>query len=1437
MNGQRDERGESVGHKLSMNGLCKHYWGKRVSMGRLKKILIGLIIFFVVFTIAGFFILPPILKSILVKKLSENLHREVMINQIKVNPYVFSATVRGFKVKDHESSEIFLSFDELYFNLQSISVLKQAIIIKEIRLTQPFIKISRNQDLAYNFSDLIEKKETKTAEKPKPLKFSFNNIKIENGSIDFWDGPKQTKHTIRELNIGIPFLSNIPKYYNIFVQPVLSAKVNDIPYGIRGKTKPFADSLETTFDINIKDFNIPYYLAYFPLKLNFKIVSAYLDTKTQLSFIKYKDKGPSMTVSGNVSLKKVALEDVKNNPLFRLPLIEVGIAPTEPLKKIFHLSKVSIQSPELEIKRDSKGVLNIESLLPEKREAQPSPVPEKKEDRAILSIDIDEIELTGGKVSYSDLSKAKPFKTKLDPVEVKIDHFSNGKEKKTNYLLSLKTEANETIRLEGDLSVDPMMVDGSIEVKSLVVKKYSPYYMDSILFDIEDGRLDFSTRHKYEKGKKEPIISLSAMSASLSSLKLKKRDEKEYFFKVPILSLKDTQLNLTKKELQLGSFFTNEGMLTLNRLRNGEFDLEKLFPPSPPQQEQMEQAPNKKSERPWFVSVGKILLDQYTVKMNDQKTSVPITLLGEKIRVAAENLSTAKNASGKISLSLLLDQKGTISTSGTVGLDPMKIEGSMEIKNISLKNYSPYYKDRVLFDIEEGDVELLTNYRYAKREKDQEVKFSGTSISLAGLRLKKRGEGESFINLSNFSIKNTALDLTNKELSIGDVSARKGSVLVRRYSDGKLNLQTLFPGSPRTQEKPSQGVEKPVVKPLEKPWLVKVGKVSLDEYTIKVEDQTPSEPVTINVENLNFKGENISTAQNSKGKLSLSLLLNKKGTISTTGTIGIDPITTDLKVDLKGIEIGPFQSYFTDRIKITVTGGAISTAGNLSLGISKSHEVTATYKGEANLSKFASIDKRNADDFLKWESLSFNDVNVGLSPLLIDIKGISLTDFYARVIINSNGTLNLQDVFEKNEPKKETPQTPQPQEKAERSPKDKEPTKNIKIETITLQGGRVDLSDRSINPEYSSKLVEIGGRVSGLSSEETTLADMELRGKLDDYAPLEITGKINPLKEDLFLDLKVRFKDMDLSPMTPYSGKYVGYTIEKGKLSFDLQYLIEKRKLDSKNYIFLDQFTLGDKVESPHATKLPVKLAIALLKDRKGEIKLDIPVTGTLDDPKFKIGKIILQIIINLITKAVTSPFALLGAIFGGGEELNYLEFDYGSNTVAEANVEKINTLIKVLHERPSVKIDIEGHVDVEKDREGLKQYLFNRKLKAQKLNEMAKKGQSVIPVDEVKIEPSEYGKYLKMAYKEEKFPKPRNVLGMVKDLPVPEMEKLMLTHIEIKEGDLRSLASQRAMKLKDAILKSGRVESERIFIIEPKSLAPEKKEKLKDSRVDLKIK
>lgn len=1430
-----------------MIGKIIQFYEKRVKP-RLKKILIGVVLFFVAFTLVGFFVIPPILKSILVKKLSENLHREVTINQIKLNPYALSLTVRGLQVKDRQSSETFFSFEELYVNLQSLSALRMALILKEIRLKGPYIRIHRNEDETYNFSDLLEKKETgpveKPAEKPKPLRFSLNNIRIENGSIDFWDGPKQTKHTVRELNIGVPFLSTIPSYVDVFVQPFFSARVNDTPYELRGKTKPFQNTLETVFDISIHDLDLPYYLAYLPLKLNFKILSAFLDVQTQISFLQSQEKKPTLTVTGNLALKQVALDNQDKKPLFRLPLLQVGIAPTEPLRMAFHLSKISIQSPEVDIRRSPGGALNIEALFPEKKEVKPPPPAEKKNDQDILALEIDEVQLTGGKITFSDLSTPKPFKTVLAPIELRVDHFSNAKEKKTDYSLSILSEAKESINLKGQLSVEPLWAEGLLEIQSVPLKKYAPYYQDRILFNLEEGQLNFSTRYQYAKGEKEADITLSALAILLKSLRLKKPEEKEDFLRIPLLAVKDTLVEVNQKKLTIGSFTTEKGVLTFNRLKNGEIDLTKLLVTSPPEKNPPEKDKGKEEEKPWVISLNRLSVDQYTVTMNDQTPSEPTALHAEKITLKGENISTAKNASGKLSLSLLLDKATTLSTQNTIGIDPLRIEGSLEINRIVLNQYAPYYQDQVLFKIAEGELDLSTRYQYSKTEKDSITKLSGLAASLKNLKLKRKGEDEILVGIPSLTVKNTSLDLNQKEISVGEFATSKGAFVVRRLKDGKLNLMTLLPEPSPKERKESPLTEKPVQEktgPPEKPWLVKVGKVSVEDYSITAEDQTLYEPVKLVIDEFRLKGENLSTAEGQKGTTALAMRLNQKGTLSTEGAIGLNPLSANLKVGLKEIEVKPFQPYFTDKIKITVTDGALNTTGNLTLGMSDKKELKTTYSGKASLIRFTSIDKKNAEDFLKLESLSFENLIFDSEPFSLNIGGVALSNFYARVVIHPDGLLNLQQVFGTEEVKKEPPSqkesspTPPPEKKTEK--KTAESPKAIKIGTVTLQGGRVDFLDRSVKPEYSASLVEIGGRIAGLSSEETSLADLELRTKLDNFAPLEITGKINPLKEDLYVDIKARFKDMELSPLTPYAGKYVGYTVEKGKLSFDLSYLIDKRKLDAKNQIFLDQFNLGEKVESPEATKLPVKLAIALLKDRKGEIKLDIPVSGSLDDPKFSIWGIILKILVNLIAKAATSPFALLGAIVGGGEELSFIEFDYGSAALTDPNVKKLNAMAKALADRPALKLDIQGHVDVEKDREGLKQLFFQRKLKAQKLKEMVKKGQPAIPVDEVKIEKQEYEKYLKLAYKEEKFPKPKNIIGLPKDIPAPEMEKLILTHLEITDGDLRMLASQRAMAVKETIVKSGPVEPERIFILEPKSLAPEKKEKLKDSRVELKLK
>jgi len=976
-------------------------------MRRIKKIIRWFGGFLVLFTLFGFFILPPVLNSVLVKKLSENLHRQVTIQKIKINPYALTLDVKGFLVKERDSAENFVSLEEIFVNLSSLSLAKRAVILEGLWIGKPYFKVVRRKDESYNFSDLLEKPKSEPEKKTKPVQFSLNNITISGGSVDFVDAPEDTSHSVRNLNITIPSISNRPHDIDIFVQPKLSAAINGKIFSLLGKTKPFADSQQTHVDITLKDISLAHYLPYVPMKLNFTLPSGALDVNAKLAFIRYKDKGPAMEVTGIIGLRDIGLDDLENKPILRLSSLNIDLGTLKPLSNNFHIAKVILQSPEVAVKRGKDGKINLQSLVGEEA--------------------------------------------------------------------------------------------------------------------------------------KEPTPKEATTTAS---------------------------------------------------------------------------TPRKDSGSPLL-----LLVDQFQIL------------------------------------------------------------------------------------------------------------------------------------------------------------------------DGKLSFN----------------------------------------------DAMPAEPVTLNVSNLMLQCDNLSTAKGSKGMLSLSLALEKQGSISLKGPVCIDPLNAELAVDTKDVALDTFQPYFTDKVKIHLTDGKFSTAGNLGLIDSGEAGMKINYTGTALVANFASVDKENGKDFLKWKALFFDSITAGTNPLSVDIKGISLTDFYSRVTINPDGTLNVQQVVEAEKPA--TPSPPaQPAQQAQASATTGKEAQDINIEKITLQGGRVDFSDYTIKPRYSTQLKNLGGRISGLSLGKNKTADVELRGKMGSDVPFEIVGKINPSSDNFFVDLSANLRNLDLSPMTPYSGKYLGYKIEKGKFSLEIKYLIVKKKLESQNKIFFDQFTLGDKIESKDAVQLPVKLAISLLKDRTGKIDLDIPVSGNLDDPEFSVWKIIMKVLKNILVKAATAPFALIGSLFGGGEDLSYIEFDYGIPRVNDENLKKIDNMVKALSDKPSLQIEITGYSDAENDPEGLKTYYLNQKVKAQKLQKSGKKGKET-SVDDIIIEPEEYEKYLTLAYKAAKFPKPRTMVGLLKKLPVPEMEKLMLTNTKITDDDLRALASQRALNVKELITKSGQVSADRVFIIEPKSLTPEKKENIKNSRVDFSLK
>ncbi|WP_175624761.1 MULTISPECIES: DUF748 domain-containing protein [Oxalobacteraceae] len=702
---------------------------------------------------------------------------------------------------------------------------------------------------------------------------------------------------------------------------------------------------------------------------------------------------------------------------------------------------------------------------------------------------------------------------------------------------------------------------------------------------------------------------------------------------------------------------------------------------------------------------------------------------------------------------------------------------------------------------------------------------------------------------------NASIEKFNLAVSKVEVDTGKKAVTVEEVSSNQAGFD-LQQGKPRSNAAPakkatsSESPAKAASKTNDAPYTVDINKIAISNWSARLEDRSLPKAAVTTIDPLTLSLQNLSTKANTRGQLDLKASVNKNGQLAVNGSVGMTPLHTDLALDFKSVDIMQLQPYFTDQVNILLTRADVSGKGKLQIDQGKGDALIGGFKGDLTVGNLATIDKLSSNDFLRWKSLYFGGMDVRLAPFALSIDQVSLSDFFARIIIDPTGRINLQDVKrsetvgQKSVTEEAKPATPNPPVASSKTVVLPPPTKAasdippIKIKKLTLQGGQIRFTDNFIKPNYTANLMKFGGTVSGLSSDPNSNANVDLKGQVNS-APLAIAGSVNPLKGDLTLDLKAEVHGMELAPLSPYSGRYIGYGIEKGKLSFEVAYKIQDRVLSAQNRLILEQLTLGNKVENSTAGDLPVNFALALLRDRNGVIDINLPIGGSLDDPQFSIGGIIVKVIVNLITKAVTAPFALIGSLFGGGEELSNLEFAAGRSTIDDTGETKLKSMAKMLTDRPALKLEITGRSDPETDREGLKQASIDRKVRALKLKDMVSRGQSG-DLDSLTITPQEYPALLKRVYSAEKFPKPRNMIGLQKDLPVEEMEKLMVTNTTVSDDDLTALANRRAQVVKDWLLQNGKVPEDRLFILASKSGAGAAKEgtaSAKASRVDFSLK
>jgi hypothetical protein len=885
-------------------------------------------------------------------------------------------------------------------------------------------------------------------------------------------------------------------------------------------------------------------------------------------------------------------------------------------------------------------------------------------------------------------------------------------------------------------------------------------------------------------------------------------------------------------------------------------------------------APAKMESKPLALRVGRLHIGDATAALADFTPREPFKRTLGPLDITLDNFRTDPDNKNPYAFSGTTDAGETISWSGFFYLDPLRSQGELKLFNFTLNKYAPLYQDLVRFEIRDGSIALDTKYRFELNATNRVAAIHDTAFALRDFKLGAHGDSNNIVELPLFDVTGASADLESRQATVGSVLADGAKLFLSRATNNAINVVELSKPAEAATNAPGgilfllRSVTNAVAMLLNSTnqWSGTVGSVNFTNCALHLEDLVNSRPARLDLSDIALSARNISNIPGTNLTAELSLRWNTNGSIKVATTASFLPPTADLQLDLDRLDLGTLDPYLEPKLNLFILGSQLGLHGQVHLHTPKDQLPEVTFHGDASLDGFHTVDGVMAEDLLKWDSVRITGIDANLNPQTVASREIAVDNAYARLVIETNRTINLLNALRLTNTN--APATNETKVAVvQKSPAPPATSTNtnfelprISIASVVITNTAVSFTDRSLKPNVNMAIQQVNGTISGLSSEQLQHADVNLSAKVDGVSPVAITGTINPFSGTQTNDVKISVKDVDLTPASPYSGKFAGYRIAEGKLNMDLAYELVGKKLESKNVITLDQFTFGEKVNSPDATHLPVRLAVAILKDREGKIVLDVPIEGSLDDPKFRVGKVVTRAILNILTKVATSPFSLLGALFGGGgEELGWQDFAAGNADLSPVDRQKLDTLVKALYARPALQLEIAGRVDPDGDREGLQRAALDREIRGKIWTTLRESERTTNSVDQIVLAPDERAHWVKKIYYEavandkitpqliaantnlaayaaSVLPKAveKGATKLMKSgptvkeqaaataayqtklVPPPDpMEAVLLATYPIGENDLEKLAASRAKAVRAYLLQSGKVEAARLFLKE----------------------
>jgi len=1085
------------------------------------------------------------------------------------------------------------------------------------------------------------------------------------------------------------------------------------------------------------------------------------------------------------------------------------------------LDELTVQHPQIHITRTAPQEFNFSDLL-DRFAAKPGEPPSPPTRFALANISVH-----NGDIQFDD--KVLNARHRVDQLEVGIPFVANLPSRVDVYvqpLLAMRVD-NSPLRIDGQTKPFADSRESTINFKldQLDLPRYLSYVPSKLPVAIPSGVLSGQLQLHFVTTKDTSQLRLDG-SLAMDDFKLANHDN------TPLLELGRATATLNDVEpllsrYHLGALSLERATLHYTKLPGGHGNFDALTAPSPP---------TNPPAKPTQVRIDTLTLQGSRLDYADLSGKAPARLSLENLHGTLRGVSTVAGPPGSVDMTGKM-AGGDISANGKIDLVGNHYVGKVSLKQVALATLVPLAPPMLNGEVTDGSIDADAQLQ-ASWGSALNVHMEPAKASLNHFALSPKGSHATPVAWQSMHADIARFDMAGGEARLNSLTLSGLNVDVRRLRNGQFDLASLMlPSKPA----PRGTAASP-------PFHWSVAHFGLDDGTVNFnDDNATGKRAALAIKASKFGVEGLSDNMRQPIKLDLNGGIGK-GTYNVTGTVKPEPMSADLRVKTTRLDIAQFESLIRVPLNVRIVSAQLGLNGRARYTDHGTQPAHIAYQGQATLGRVRVLDKATDDELLHWTNLTASGMNVrmGEGAPHVDIGALSLSDFYARVIVNATGRLNLSDVVAN--PAETAPvsvtraqdgSTPAPAPAASSaqvapasaSSAPAGPPPEIQIGQVTLSSGQLNYTDNFIKPNYTANITQLEGKVGAFGTAAGgPPAELNLNGKLDDNAPVDIAGSINPLAPVAFLDIKAKADGVELTHLSPYSGKYAGYPITKGRLTVDVHYLLDQGKLTADNHIFIDQLTFGDRIEGPGISHLPVKLAVALLKDSQGRIDVHVPVSGSLNDPQFSVGGLIWRAIGNLIAKAATAPFKLLASAFGGGsssgQDLGYVEFAPGSSTLTPDSTSRLEKIVKVLNDKPSLNLDIIGREDPAFDEKGLRHEMVEDLIR----HEAGNDEDNADPA-KAKMTPEQRDHYLEKAYKHAKFKKERNMVGLTKSLPPEEMRKLLEENMQVDQDALRHLAERRADAVRQWL--QGKVPDNRVFVSAPKLDAKGIDDGGKTTRVD----